>query len=129
MAYASRRRNNIDGVDDILDAGASSEFTAQLSGSNQFYKLAEIADAVFAVDARECWISADLGHDMVHPELFRSDDEVGSAGRRLMETHLALGCEPTFTCAPDQLKHRPGRGEAAASSPRRYGAARPPARL
>lgn len=49
--------------------------------------------------------------DLIHPELFRGDAALGTAGRRLMEAHLALGCEPTFTCAPYQHHHRPGLGE------------------
>ena len=49
--------------------------------------------------------------DLIHPELFRGDVTLGSEGRRLMEAHLKLGCESTFTCAPYQLRHRPRLGE------------------
>jgi predicted aconitase len=49
--------------------------------------------------------------DLIHPELFRGSDSLRSAGRQLMEAHLALGCEPSFTCAPYQLKHRPRLGD------------------
>jgi predicted aconitase len=49
--------------------------------------------------------------DLIHPELFRGSDSLRSAGRQLMEAHLALGCAPTFTCAPYQLEHRPRLGE------------------
>lgn len=49
--------------------------------------------------------------DLIHPELFRGTASLASEGARLMEAHLALGCESTFTCAPYQLKHRPRLGE------------------
>jgi predicted aconitase len=49
--------------------------------------------------------------DLIHPELFRGSDGLRSAGRQLMEAHLALGCEASFTCAPYQLKRRPRLGE------------------
>ena len=49
--------------------------------------------------------------DLIHPELFRGDATTRSAAQQLMEAHLALGCESTFTCAPYQLKHRPVLGE------------------
>jgi predicted aconitase len=49
--------------------------------------------------------------DLIHPELFRGEAALASAGRRLMDAHVRLGCEPTFTCAPYQLKHRPKFGE------------------
>ncbi len=48
--------------------------------------------------------------DLIHPELFRGEAEVGASGKRLMEAHLALGCLPTFTCAPYQTKYRPRFG-------------------
>jgi predicted aconitase len=49
--------------------------------------------------------------DLIHPELFHGSADLQSAGRRLMEAHLALGCESKFTCAPYQLKHIPQLGE------------------
>lgn len=49
--------------------------------------------------------------DLIHPELFHGTAELRSAGTRLMQAHLALGCESTFTCAPYQLKNRPRFGE------------------
>jgi predicted aconitase len=49
--------------------------------------------------------------DLIHPELFHGDAALANAGRRLMEAHLELGCEASFTCAPYQLKHRPRLGD------------------
>jgi predicted aconitase len=49
--------------------------------------------------------------DLIHPELYRGDPVVGSAGRELMELHQALGCLPTFTCAPYQTMFRPTCGQ------------------
>src|SRR5271169_4113092 len=48
--------------------------------------------------------------DLIHPELFRGDDAMRANGERLMQAHLALGCLPTFTCAPYQTAHRPRKG-------------------
>jgi hypothetical protein len=49
--------------------------------------------------------------DLIHPELFRGSDELRSAGQRLMEAHIELGCESSFTCAPYQMKRRPVLGQ------------------
>jgi predicted aconitase len=48
--------------------------------------------------------------DLLHPELIRGAPEERAAGRRLMQAHLALGCEPSFTCAPYQTRFRPRFG-------------------
>jgi hypothetical protein len=49
--------------------------------------------------------------DLIHPELIGGAAEERAAGRRLMEAHLALGCERSFTCAPYQTRFRPGFGD------------------
>jgi predicted aconitase len=49
--------------------------------------------------------------DLLHPELIGGAAAARSAGRRLMEAHLALGCEPSFTCAPYQTRFRPHFGD------------------
>ena len=49
--------------------------------------------------------------DLLHPELFRGDDETRAAARRQMDAYVAMGCEPTWTCAPYQLPGRPGLGD------------------
>jgi predicted aconitase len=49
--------------------------------------------------------------DLLHPGLFRGDDETRRAARRQMDAYVAMGCEPTWTCAPYQLAARPGPGE------------------
>jgi hypothetical protein len=50
--------------------------------------------------------------DLLHPELWRGDPDLAERGRRLMERYRALGCRPTFTCAPYQLpESRPGLGD------------------
>ncbi|PLZ03162.1 aconitase subunit 1 [Burkholderia sp. WAC0059] len=49
--------------------------------------------------------------DLIHPDLFRGDGKIRSDAQRLMDAHLELGCESSFTCAPYQLKNRPKRGE------------------
>jgi predicted aconitase len=49
--------------------------------------------------------------DLIHPELIRLSPDQAAPGRRLMQAHLALGCEPSFTCAPYQTRFRPVFGE------------------
>jgi predicted aconitase len=48
--------------------------------------------------------------DLLHPALVRGGPELTSNGRRLMEAHIALGCEATWSCAPYQTGHRPAFG-------------------
>jgi len=49
--------------------------------------------------------------DLLHPELFRGADATAASARRLTESYEALGCTPTWTCAPYQLANRPTFGE------------------
>ena len=50
--------------------------------------------------------------DLIHPELIRlSPAQAQRPGRRLMQAHEELGCEPSFTCAPYQTRFRPVFGE------------------
>jgi predicted aconitase len=49
--------------------------------------------------------------DLLHPELVRLDDETRDRARRLMDAYVAMGCRPTWTCAPYQLPDRPAFGE------------------
>ena len=49
--------------------------------------------------------------DLVHPELFRGDDSTREAAQRLMDAYIAMGCAPTWTCAPYQLPNRPSLGQ------------------
>ncbi|MBX3148097.1 MAG: aconitase X catalytic domain-containing protein [Gemmatimonadales bacterium] len=49
--------------------------------------------------------------DLLHPELFRGKAEVAAAARAMMRYYQAMGCRQTWTCAPYQLRDRPGLGE------------------
>jgi predicted aconitase len=49
--------------------------------------------------------------DLLHPELVLLDDETRGRAKRLMDTYVAMGCRPTWTCAPYQLPDRPAFGE------------------
>jgi predicted aconitase len=49
--------------------------------------------------------------DLLHPDLYRGDPEVGAQARRLMDRYVQMGCRPTWTCAPYQLPQRPTFGE------------------
>ena len=48
--------------------------------------------------------------DLLHPTLVHGDEITMAHGRRLMDAHIALGCEPTWSCAPYQAGHRPAFG-------------------
>lgn len=49
--------------------------------------------------------------DLLHPDLYQGDPETAEASRTLMDAYIALGCSPTWTCAPYQLTDRPAFGE------------------
>jgi predicted aconitase len=49
--------------------------------------------------------------DLIHPELVHLTQAERLPARRLMEAHEALGCAPTYTCAPYQTSFRPSFGE------------------
>ena len=49
--------------------------------------------------------------DLVHPELVRLPSREAADGTRLMQAHVELGCQPSFTCAPYQTQGRPSFGE------------------
>jgi predicted aconitase len=49
--------------------------------------------------------------DLLHPELVLLDDETRGRSKRLMDAYVAMGCRPTWTCAPYQLPDRPALGE------------------
>jgi predicted aconitase len=48
--------------------------------------------------------------DLLHPGLVRADAGTTANARRLMTAYTAMGCTPTWTCAPYQLTHRPAFG-------------------
>ncbi|HUG47081.1 MAG TPA: aconitase X catalytic domain-containing protein [Candidatus Limnocylindria bacterium] len=49
--------------------------------------------------------------DLLHPELVRLEPTTRQYARRLMAAYEAMGCRPTWTCAPYQLPERPAFGE------------------
>jgi predicted aconitase len=49
--------------------------------------------------------------DLLHPGLFRGDARTARSAKDLMDTYVAMGCRPTWTCAPYQLPVRPALGE------------------
>ena len=48
--------------------------------------------------------------DLLHPGLVRLPSDRAADARRLMDAYVALGCRPTWTCAPYQLDDRPPFG-------------------
>jgi predicted aconitase len=49
--------------------------------------------------------------DLLHPDRFRGDPGMAANGRRQMDAYVAMGCRPTWTCAPYQLPERPAFGQ------------------
>jgi len=49
--------------------------------------------------------------DLLHPDLYRGDQETATAARAQMDAYTTLGCTPTWTCAPYQLPDPPVFGE------------------
>ena len=49
--------------------------------------------------------------DLLNPELVLLDDDTRDRAKGLMDAYVALGCRPTWTCAPYQLPNRPAFGE------------------
>jgi predicted aconitase len=49
--------------------------------------------------------------DLLHPGRVRADAHRTEMARRQMDAYLALGCTPTWTCAPYQAGHRPSLGQ------------------
>lgn len=49
--------------------------------------------------------------DLMHPDRVRLDPRRREMARRLMAAYQALGCRPTWTCAPYQAGHRPRLGD------------------
>jgi predicted aconitase len=49
--------------------------------------------------------------DLLHPDRYRGDPASAEQARRLMDLYVEMGCRPTWTCAPYQLRPRPARGE------------------
>ncbi len=49
--------------------------------------------------------------DLLHPDRVKAKPERQAMARRQMDAYLALGCQPTWTCAPYQAGHRPAAGQ------------------
>jgi predicted aconitase len=49
--------------------------------------------------------------DLLHGRGTRLPEAAKDMARRMMSAYVALGCQPTWTCAPYQAGHRPARGQ------------------
>jgi hypothetical protein len=49
--------------------------------------------------------------DLLHPDRYRGDAVTAANARRQMDAYVAMGCRPTWTCAPYQLPERPAFGQ------------------
>lgn len=48
--------------------------------------------------------------DLLHAGRVKLDAHKAAMARRMMDAYVALGCQPTWTCAPYQAGHRPRAG-------------------
>jgi predicted aconitase len=48
--------------------------------------------------------------DLLHPDVVKTDGHTTEMARRQMDAYVAMGAEPTFTCAPYQVGHEPAFG-------------------
>lgn len=48
--------------------------------------------------------------DLLHADRVKLDTHKAAMARRMMDAYIALGCQPTWTCAPYQAGHRPRTG-------------------
>jgi hypothetical protein len=73
----------------------------------------EFAERLVAGDARVTVpTTLNVGYlDLLHPERYLGDGATAANSRRQMDAYVAMGCRPTWTCAPYQLSDRPGFGE------------------
>jgi len=73
----------------------------------------EFAERLVAGGARvEVPTTLNVGYlDLVHPDRYRGDAETAANARRQMDAYVAMGCRPTWTCAPYQLPERPAFGQ------------------
>ena len=71
------------------------------------------AEKLVALDGRvEVPATLNVGVlDLLHAGRVRADAHVREMGRRMVRAYQALGCIPTWTCAPYQAGHRPRLGE------------------
>jgi predicted aconitase len=49
--------------------------------------------------------------DLLHPDIVRLAPDERDRARRQMDAYVAMGCQPTWTCAPYQLPERPEFGQ------------------
>ncbi len=73
----------------------------------------EFADRLAAGGARVAVpTTLNVGYlDLLHPGRYRGDPETAANARRQMDRYVAMGCRPTWTCAPYQLPERPAFGQ------------------
>jgi len=73
----------------------------------------EFAERLVAGDGRvRVPTTLNVGYlDLLHPERYRGDGATAANARRQMDAYVAMGCSPTWTCAPYQVGHRPRFGE------------------
>ncbi|HYZ14439.1 MAG TPA: aconitase X catalytic domain-containing protein [Actinomycetota bacterium] len=73
----------------------------------------EFAERLVAGDARVAVpTTLNVGYlDLLHPQRYHGNGATAANARRQMDAYVAMGCRPTWTCAPYQLPDRPGFGK------------------
>jgi predicted aconitase len=100
---------------DAMDAPHLLDITGAHIDGCLYHGLASLDFAIKLADAGgEVRVPATLNVsslDLLHPGLYRGDEVTATRARSLMDAYVALGCKPTWTCAPYQLPDRPGLGD------------------
>lgn len=98
-----------------MDAGTLLDITSAHIDSCLFHGMAGLDFVRRLVDGgAQVGVPATLNVaslDLLHPDLYRGSDTTAALGRELMDAYVALGCTPTWTCAPYQQVNRPSLGE------------------
>ena len=73
----------------------------------------EFAERLVSLEARVAVHSSlNVGAlDLQHPDRIRLGEKERDLARRQMNAYVAMGCKPTWTCAPYQAGHRPKLGQ------------------
>jgi predicted aconitase len=107
LVVAAARAMDAPGLLDIASAHVSGCFYSGRAGLDFAQRLVDGGAQVAVPTTLNTGIV-----DLLHPELQPAEERpLLELGRRQMDLYAAMGCEPTWTCAPYQRAARPSRGE------------------
>jgi predicted aconitase len=89
---------DVEGADRLLDVSAAHVDGCLYHGRASLDFAERLADGGATVSVPTTLNVGAL--DLLHPTLYRGDPETATNARRLMDLYVAMGCRPTWTCAP-----------------------------